>query len=128
MHDLSAVVAEHGFEAGVSLVQKFKAIDPAEEIVNERTCNAAGYDAMARKAFTDAIEVFRLCATTHPASANAQDSLGDGYLAAGQKPLAIAAYLRAAALASDDPAIRPEDKKAFIAEENAKAQQLSRTQ
>ena len=39
----------------------------------------------------EAIELFKLNAETYPNSANAQDSLSDGYLAAGEKNLALAA-------------------------------------
>jgi len=39
----------------------------------------------------DAVELFKLNAEAYPASANAEDSLSDGYLAAGEKKLALAA-------------------------------------
>jgi tetratricopeptide (TPR) repeat protein len=39
----------------------------------------------------EAIELFKLNTEAYPASANAQDSLSDGYLAAGKNDLALAA-------------------------------------
>ena len=39
----------------------------------------------------EAITLFKLNTEAYPASANAQDSLSDGYLAAGQNDLALAA-------------------------------------
>ena len=39
----------------------------------------------------DAVELFKLNVEAHPTSANAQDSLADGYAARGQNDLALAA-------------------------------------
>jgi predicted TPR repeat methyltransferase len=39
----------------------------------------------------EAIELFTMNTEAYPASANAQDSLSDGYLAAGKNDLALAA-------------------------------------
>jgi predicted TPR repeat methyltransferase len=42
----------------------------------------------------EAIELFTMNTEAYPASANAQDSLSDGYLAAGKNDLALAAEQR----------------------------------
>lgn len=49
----------------------------------------------------DAIELLKMNAEAYPASANAQDSLSDGYLAAGKKDLALAAEQRCLDLPGD---------------------------
>jgi hypothetical protein len=48
----------------------------------------------------------------YPNSANAQDSLGDGYLADGQKDLALAAAKKCLEMLATDPS--PEDFKKAI--------------
>ncbi len=53
--------------------------------------NQAGYERLQAGQNKDAIELFKLNAEAYPTSANAQDSLGDGYLADGQHALALAA-------------------------------------
>ena len=47
--------------------------------------------------------MFKLNTQEYPASANAQDSLSDGYLAAGQKDLALAAEEKCLELLPNDP-------------------------
>jgi tetratricopeptide (TPR) repeat protein len=53
--------------------------------------NILGYAKLQAGNKQDAIELFKLNTEAYPASANAQDSLSDGYLAAGQNDLALAA-------------------------------------
>jgi Flp pilus assembly protein TadD len=50
--------------------------------------NAVGYEHLLAGNTAQAITVFRLNVEAYPASPNAHDSLGDAYLAAGQKDLA----------------------------------------
>ena len=56
--------------------------------------NLLGYAKLQAGEKQDAIELFKLNTEAYPASANAQDSLSDGYLAAGQNDLALAAEQR----------------------------------
>jgi dienelactone hydrolase len=65
--------------------------DPQAFVFPEFAVNLLGYDRMQAGDKEDAIELFKLNTEAYPASANAQDSLSDGYLAAGQKELALAA-------------------------------------
>jgi tetratricopeptide (TPR) repeat protein len=53
--------------------------------------NLLGYAKLQAGNTREAIELFKLNTEAYPASANAQDSLSDGYLAAGQNDLALAA-------------------------------------
>ncbi len=52
----------------------------------------------------EAVELFKLNVEAYPASANAQDSLSDGYLALDQKDLALAAEEKCLELLPADPA------------------------
>jgi hypothetical protein len=60
--------------------------------VHETELLAAGYRLPEDKKTQHAIGMFELCVAEHPESANAYDSLGEGYLAAGEKELAIRNY------------------------------------
>jgi tetratricopeptide (TPR) repeat protein len=61
----------------------------------------AGYALLRRQRAGDAVRVFSAWATRYPDAANAHDSLGEAYLAQGDRERALAAYRRALAL---DPA------------------------
>lgn len=65
--------------------------DPSAFLFPEFPVNLLGYARLQAGATQDAIELFKLNTEAYPASANAEDSLSDGYLAAGQKELALAA-------------------------------------
>jgi len=65
--------------------------DPQAFLFPEFAVNLLGYDRLQAGEKEEAIELFKLNAEAYPASANAQDSLSDGYLAAGQKELALGA-------------------------------------
>jgi dienelactone hydrolase len=65
--------------------------DSTASVFAEFPVNLLGYARMQAGDTKDAIELFKLNTEAYPASANAQDSLSDGYLAAGQRDLALAA-------------------------------------
>jgi dienelactone hydrolase len=70
----------------------------------EGPVNVLGYELSQAGRHDDAIEVFRLNTELHPDSANAWDSLSDGYLAAGRRDEALAAVRRVLELLPADPA------------------------
>jgi tetratricopeptide (TPR) repeat protein len=73
--------------------------DPSHACVNiERDLNSEGYELLGKNQIQLAIEVFKLNAESYPASSNAHDSLGEAYLKAGQKALAVESYRKALAL------------------------------
>jgi acetyl esterase/lipase len=86
--------------------------------------NTWGYNLLGQQRPKDAMTVFQLNAWAHPLSANAQDSLADGYLAVKDKENAKGAVQRAIALALDDQTLDPAAKSSFLSEENAKLQQI----
>ena len=65
--------------------------DPNAVVFLESPMNLLAYAKLQAGDTQDAIDLFKLNAEAYPASANTQDSLSDGYLAAGQKDLALAA-------------------------------------
>jgi dienelactone hydrolase len=76
--------------------------DPQAFVFPEFAVNLLGYDRLQTGDKEEAIEFFKLNTEVYPASANTQDSLSDGYLAAGQKELALAAEEKCVALLPGD--------------------------
>jgi dienelactone hydrolase len=65
--------------------------DPSAFLFPEFPVNLLGYARLQAGDKEEAIELFKLNTEAYPASANAQDSLSDGYLATGKNDLALAA-------------------------------------
>ena len=86
--------------------------------------NSYGYDLLGQKRGRDAIAVFEIVAWAHPTLANAQDSLADGYLAAGDTEKARAALRTAIELAPADPAMDAAARARFVAEERSRLEHL----
>jgi Tfp pilus assembly protein PilF len=57
--------------------------------------NAYGYFLLNNSRFNDAIQKFKKAVELNPENPNSYDSLGDGYLAAGNKTEAIAQFKKA---------------------------------
>ena len=67
--------------------------DPVNSYVSaEIEVNALGYELLAAGRFDAAVEVLRLNAAAYPRSANVHDSLGEAYLAKGDRQNAIRSY------------------------------------
>ena len=64
----------------------------------EGDLNQIGYYLMGKKRVDDAIKLFQLNLSLFPQSGNLYDSLAEGYLNKGNKPLALANYKKALAL------------------------------
>jgi dienelactone hydrolase len=77
--------------------------DPGALVFAELPVNLLGYDRLQAGDKEDAIALFKLNTEAYPASANAEDSLSDGYLAAGQNDLALAAEQKCMELLPGDP-------------------------
>ncbi|MDQ4123644.1 MAG: serine hydrolase [Acidobacteriota bacterium] len=95
------ITLEEGFEAGVKSYKK----RPRGVNLLERVVNAKGYELLSDKKLPKAVEVFKLNVFAFPKSANAFDSLGEAYLEAGNKDLAIENYKKSLML-------NPENKNA----------------
>jgi len=60
--------------------------------VGERQLNSLGYRLLGNNKLKEAIEIFKFVVSVYPESANAYDSLGEAYMKAGEKELAIRNY------------------------------------
>ena len=86
--ELAKIAADKGVDAALEAHKTRTAgIDAVERFVNR-----AGYDLIEAKKPPQAIEVFRLNTILFPRSSNVFDSLGEAYMEAGNKPLAIESY------------------------------------
>jgi CubicO group peptidase (beta-lactamase class C family) len=87
--DVAAAIAEY---------RKLKAENSPIYDFSETELNTVGYRLVGQKRPKDAIEIFKLNVEMFPTSANPYDSLGEAYLADGQKDLALVNYKKAAEL------------------------------
>lgn len=71
-------------------------------VATEADLNQQGYKLLGQKKYDEAITMFRKIVTDHPASWNAQDSLGEALLAKGDKKGAQDAYGKALSMVKDD--------------------------
>lgn len=86
--EIIKLTLEKGLDAAIKSYQKRnKKLDLLENVINRN-----GYDRMEEKKLKEAIEIFKLNVFAFPKSANAFDSLGEAYLEAGNKKLAVENY------------------------------------
>jgi tetratricopeptide (TPR) repeat protein len=89
---------EKDIAAFVRDYEAFKADRSHRYVETEAAINRLGYDLLGAGRAKDAVEVFKLNTKAYPGSANAFDSLGDGYSAVGSRDEAIKSYERALAI------------------------------
>ncbi len=92
---LYKIATEKGGTAAVAEYRKLKTENAALYDFSEGELNSLGYLLLGMKRPSDALEVFKLNVEMFPKSANPYDSLGETYLAADQKELALVNYKKA---------------------------------
>ncbi len=91
---LRAALEKVGYKYAIAEADKLK-IKNTQFQLKENEVNSWGYKLLRQNRKTDAIEIFRLNVTLYPNSANAFDSLGEGYAETGETTLAIENYEKA---------------------------------
>jgi hypothetical protein len=91
---LSDTIATGGIDQAIAQYHQLKAAVPTQYNFDEDQLNNLGYELIRARKFDQAILIFQLNVEAYPQSANVYDSLGEGYMDAGDKPLAIANYQR----------------------------------
>jgi len=81
-----------GTQAAIEEFQYLKQAHLPEYKVDENSLNQLGYTLLQGKKINDAIQVFKLNVQEYPRHWNCYDSLGEAYMNAGQKDLAIQNY------------------------------------
>lgn len=120
-----AQLEEQGLDAVISTIEQLRRELPEEPIVEEAAFNERGYALLGQQKPEHAVRVFRLVAHFNPTSANAADSLGDAYLAAGQKEQARTSFGRAIQLAPTDASLNDDSRASLLKESTRKLQLLA---
>lgn len=108
---LIQTIAGEGWDAGRAMLAKVAATAPGAAVLEEQNLNRAGYDLLQRGKKTEAVSLMGYVAERFPTSANAQDSLGDAYLAVGNAAKAKEASEQAIRLLPGDSGMTEERKK-----------------
>ncbi len=89
---IGRVVREQGAEAAVKQYQELKRTRPEVYDFGEPELNTLGYLLLREQRVKEAIEMFKLNVAVYPEAFNTYDSLGEAYLANGERELAIKNY------------------------------------
>ena len=95
---ISATIDSSGMAQAEQQYRKLKTDASATYNFEEAELNSLGYQLLRAKKFDDAIRVFQLNVEAYPHSSNVYDSLGEGYMNAGNRAEAIANYERSVQL------------------------------
>jgi len=87
------VMEQEGVEAGVARFREFRNQYP-EGVFSENAMIGWGYSLLNRRKVDQAVVVFKLSVDMYPDAFNTYDSLGEGYMVAGNRELAIENYER----------------------------------
>jgi len=106
-------VEKNGWTASKPLLDKVAKAEPESDLLKEVTLNTLGYQLLQEKKNADAVGVFEEVVARNPQSANAYDSLADGYMAVGDKAKAKEASDKEMQLIASDKSMDTDRKKAF---------------
>ena len=101
---LLKTIAEQNVAAAVKQYRELKATQAANYDFNEGALNALGYQLLGQKKTKEAIEIFKLNVESYPQAANPYDSLGEAYMVAGERALALQNYKKAVELNPENAA------------------------
>ncbi|HTV60429.1 MAG TPA: alpha/beta fold hydrolase [Verrucomicrobiae bacterium] len=91
-----------GAEKDAEILEQMQKLDPNAEWLPEGTVNRIGYEHLLAGDAKVAVEIFKLNVLAYPGSANVYDSLGDAYLVAGEKEMALASAKKALEMLATD--------------------------
>jgi tetratricopeptide (TPR) repeat protein len=85
-------IEKNGLEAGLTMYRDIRSGPETELYFDQGEFNALGYRLLGSGQVKAALEIFKAIVEMYPESANAHDSLAEGYLRSGDKELAIRHY------------------------------------
>lgn len=98
-----SIANEHdGAEKAAAVFHDARKSDPNAYVFPEFTVNLLGYAKLQSGEKQEAVELFKLNVEAYPVSANAHDSLSDGYIAIGRNDLALTAEEKCLELLPND--------------------------
>jgi CubicO group peptidase (beta-lactamase class C family) len=95
---LMKTITEQDVAAAIKQYRELKATQAANYDFSEPALNALGYQLLGAKKIKEAIEIFKLNVEAYPQAANPYDSLGEAYLQAGERALALQNYKKSVEL------------------------------
>lgn len=95
---IGPMIVQKGVDAAVAKYHELRKQSPDDYRWDEGGMNNFGYQLMAIGRLPEAIAIFKLNVEGFPNSANTYDSLGEAYMNAGKKDLAIANYKKSVEL------------------------------
>lgn len=95
---LMKTISEQDVVAAVKQYRDLKTTQAANYDFNEGALNALGYQLLGQKKQKEAIEIFKLNVEAYPQAFNPYDSLGEAYLQAGERALALQNYKKSVEL------------------------------
>ncbi len=119
-----SMIDQPGGAAKVSAMMREARKKDGTTLLPEATINLIGYEFLQAADTKSAVEIMQLNVEAYPDSPNVYDSLGDAYLAAGQKDLAIEASKKALELLASDTTDPQQRRDAIKASAEGKLKQL----
>lgn len=98
---LTPVAMQKGASAAIAEYKRLKTEKPNDYDFSESEVNSLGYALLGKDKTADAIEIFKFNVELFPASFNVYDSLGEAYLKAGDKKLALENYKKSLEIKPD---------------------------
>lgn len=99
---LLKTMSEKDIESAIEQYHELKEKHPDEYDFSESELNILGYQLLRTNKIKEAIEVFKLNIEAYPEAYNTYDSLGEAYMVAGEKELAIKNYAKSLELNPDN--------------------------
>jgi glyoxylase-like metal-dependent hydrolase (beta-lactamase superfamily II) len=99
---VTEALMEDGAAAALATYRRLREQEPDSWNFAENELNTLGYQLLARDLVDEAIAVFELNVEAYPDAFNTYDSLGEGYMTAGNNELAVANYERSLELNPDN--------------------------
>ncbi len=99
---LLKTIEERGVEAGIEQYRDLKATQPTTYNFDEQELNTLGYRLLRTGKVPDAVAIFRLNVEAYPEAFNPYDSLGEAYMAMGDRVLAARNYRKSLDLNPDN--------------------------
>lgn len=92
---LTKIISDKGLAAAVAQYREWKAKASADVDISEQEINGLANQLLRESKTKEAVEIFKLNVEAYPQSSAAYNNLGEAYLVAGQKELAIQALKKA---------------------------------
>jgi len=113
-----------GAARAMQYYEEMKKRDPSVVLFPEFAVNALGYERLQDGKAAEAVEIFKINVAAYPASPNVYDSLGDAYVAAGNRELAIEASRKTIQMLDATPGLDEQFRKLLRESAEGKLRQL----